>query len=95
MKIKKPVLLIIALMLCIFSLATINIPKQAQALTPSEPHNANAMWIEPSLIELNASETPIGYKFNVTVWVNSSKQVKGWQIWLVYPNAYINATRCG
>ena len=95
MKIKKTVLLIIALMLCIFSLATINIPKQAQALTPSEPHNANAMWIEPSLIELNASETPIGYKFNVTVWANSSKQVKGWQIWLVYPNAYINATRCG
>jgi len=51
------------------------------------------MWIEPST--LNVGGQPIGYKFNVTVWANSSKQVKGWQFWLVYPNAYINATRCG
>lgn len=72
-------------------LATISV----YALTPSEPHTANAMWIEPSLIELNATTTPIGYKFNVTVWANSSLATKGWQFWLYYQNAYINATRCG
>jgi len=72
-------------------LATITV----YALTPSEPHNANAMWIDPSLIELNATTTPVGYKFNVTVWANSSLETKGWQFWLYYQNAYINATRCG
>ena len=65
------------------------------ALIPSEPHNANAMWIEPSLIELNATEIAAGYKFNVTFWANSSLETKGWQFWLIYPNAYINATRAG
>jgi len=63
------------------------------ASEPTEPHNANAIWIEPST--LNVGGQPIGYKFNVTVWANSSKQVKGWQIWLYYPKQYINATRCG
>jgi len=65
------------------------------ALIPSEPHDANAMWIEPSLIELNATEIAVGYKFNVTFWANSSLETKGWQFWLVYANAYINATRAG
>jgi len=61
------------------------------ATEPNEPHNANAMWIEPSTIDIGGAT--VGYKFNVTVWANSSLETKGWQFWLVYPNAYINATR--
>jgi subtilase family serine protease len=64
------------------------------SLMPMEPHDANAMWIEPSTVYLNWSY-PVGYKFNVTFWANSSKETKGWQFWLIYPNAYINATRAG
>jgi len=62
-------------------------------LEPAEPHNANAMWIEPSIIDVSGAT--VGYKFNVTVWANSSLETKGWQFWLYYQNAYINATRCG
>ncbi|MEM3361564.1 MAG: CARDB domain-containing protein [Candidatus Bathyarchaeia archaeon] len=65
------------------------------ALEPTEPHNANAMWIEPSIIELNATTTPLGYKFNVTVWANASKETAGWQFLLYYQRAYLNITRVG
>jgi len=64
------------------------------SLVPMEPHDANAMWIEPSTVYLNWSY-PVGYKFNVTVWANSSLETKGWQFWLVYAKQYINATRAG
>jgi hypothetical protein len=63
------------------------------ASEPTEPHDANAMWIEPSTIDI--SGVSVGYKFNVTVWANSSLQTKGWQIRLFYPKDYINATRAG
>jgi hypothetical protein len=63
------------------------------ALEPSEPHNANAMWIEPSTIDI--SGVSVGYKFNVTVWANASLETKGWQFWLIYANQTINATRVG
>jgi len=75
----------------LFALAVVALP--VRALEPSEPRDANAMWIEPST--LNVGGQPVGYKFNVTVWANSSLQVKGWQFWLYYPKQYINATRCG
>jgi hypothetical protein len=64
-------------------------------LTPTEPHDANAIWIEPSVVELDPGIISVGYKFNVTLWANSSLETKGWQFWLVYANAYINATRAG
>jgi hypothetical protein len=64
------------------------------AQTP-QSHPANAMWIEPSQIELNVTLISPGYKFNVTIWANSSVQCGGWQFWLVYPKTYINATRAG
>jgi len=45
------------------------------SLVPMEPHDANAMWIEPSTVYLNWSY-PVGYKFNVTFWANSSLETK-------------------
>ena len=65
----------------------------AYASEPTEPHDANAMWIEPSTIDISGAS--IGYKFNVTVWANASVATEAWQIWLYYPSAYINATRAG
>jgi len=65
------------------------------ALTPLEPHDANAMWIEPSIVELDPGVISVGHKFNVTVWANASKETKGWQFWLLYGSQYINATRAG
>jgi hypothetical protein len=82
--------------LAILTLATVIFAMfPTYGLIATEPHNANAMWIEPSTIELNATEISVGYRFNVTFWANSSLETKGWQFWLVYANAYINATQVG
>jgi len=64
-------------------------------LAPTQSHPADAMWIEPPQITLNVSLISPGYKFNVTVWANCSVKCGAWQIWLVYPKAYINAVRAG
>jgi len=72
-----------------------------KADVPNEPHTANAMWIEPSHIDLSAHTHDIGYKFNVTIWVNitsvpSPKQVvTAWQLVIIYDKTQLNATRCG
>jgi hypothetical protein len=65
----------------------------AYASEPTEPHNADAIWLEPSIIDV--SGVSVGYKFNVTAWANSSKETAGWQVWIYYPSAYLNATRAG
>ena len=80
---KKSLLLATLVLLC---LATV-----VYAAEPSEPHPANAIWVEPSTVI--PPNIAVGEKFNVTIWANSSVNCGGWQIWLIYPSAYINATR--
>jgi hypothetical protein len=71
----------------------------AYADEPSEPHHANAMWVEPSTINLNTYT--VGQKFNVTVWVNMSTVlspavgIDTWQVKLYYDLTYIKALRTG
>jgi len=63
---------------------------------PNEPHAGNAMWIEPSSIDLSSQS--VGYKFNVTVYANitsvpGTSGIGGWQVKLTYNNTQLNATR--
>jgi hypothetical protein len=53
------------------------------------------MWIEPSVIDVTG--VSVGYKFNVTVWVNISLDINcaGWQFAMLYNINYLNATRAG
>jgi hypothetical protein len=74
-------------------LALLSLVISAYATEPSEPHSANAIWIEPSNVV--PASLDVGTKFNVTIWANCSVNCGGWQIWLVYPNAHLNATRAG
>lgn len=66
---------------------------------PSEPHPGNAIWVEPSTIDLTAYT--VGEKFNVTLWANvtnvisSEGKIDSWQIMLYYNTTYLNATRAG
>ncbi len=65
---------------------------------PSEPHPGNAMWVEPSSIDLTGR--PLGYRFNITVWINFTAidpgdYIGAWQFTIVYEKAYLNATRVG
>jgi hypothetical protein len=58
---------------------------------PSEPHPANAMWLEPS----NITTADIGDKFNVTVFVNVTLKSFAWQIKLYFNSTFFNATNIG
>jgi len=64
---------------------------------PNEPHDANAMWIEPSTIVISTDEYAVGDTFNVTVWVNitsvpSENQVVGcWQFYMIYDKSVLEA----
>jgi hypothetical protein len=54
----------------------------------SEPHNADAMWVEPATMNLTA----IGQTFNVTIWVNITEDVFGWSVGLLYNRTYLECT---
>ena len=68
---------------------------------PSEPHPANAMWIEPSYISLSTDLYDVGYRFNITVWVNitsvpsTNQTITAWQFVIAYNKTQLNVTRCG
>lgn len=82
MSIKKMILIMILLS------ASLTLANQVYAV---EPHPANAMWIEPSTLDITSLASE-GYRFNVTVWANASVETRGWQIWLLYEKANLNAT---
>ena len=62
---------------------------------PSEPHNADAMWVEPSFTDLTTAA--VGYLFNVTVAVNMTLEqlVGAWQTKLLFDPTYVEAVRAG
>lgn len=60
---------------------------------PSEPHNADAMWIEPSTATMPAS-CGIGYRFNVTVYVNLTFVSGAWEFKMLYERNRLNCTGC-
>jgi hypothetical protein len=71
--------------LLVFLLATMT---ASHAGTPSEPHNADAMWVEPATMNLTA----VGQTFNVTIWVNITEDVFGWSVGLLYNRTYLKCT---
>jgi len=79
-------------LMILFTLLTIMLPLKAFALEPDEPHNADAMWVEPS--EKDLTTVSVGYRFNVTIWANCSKTCTAWQFLLYYNSTYLNATGC-
>jgi hypothetical protein len=62
--------------------------------TPSVPHNADAMWLEPSSVPLTTANPlhDIGYLFNVTLAVNitMSTFVGAWQARVTYNTAHLD-----
>jgi len=64
------------------------------AFAPDEPHAGDSIWIEPSNISL-CGTVPVGYRFNVTVWINLTVSSAGWQFKLTYNKSQLNATGCG
>jgi len=65
------------------------------AAVPDEPHAGDAMWIEPSNITLSTATHSVGYRFNVTVWINLTISSASWQFKVAYDKNHLNATGAG
>jgi len=69
---------------------------------PHQSHEADAMWLEEEetpisnnqRIEYNTSTTFIGYRFNVTVYINIDFDLICWQFGMMYNHAFLKATGC-
>jgi len=55
---------------------------------------ANSMWTEPQNLHFNTTTTPIGYKFNITIYANLSVSSYAWQFYLTYNKNHLQATGC-
>ena len=84
-------MIIIGISMLLLQLLSINIINTGK----SAEHPADSMWIEPSTIELNTDSHAIGYKFNVTIFINLTETSTAWQFMLIYNKNYLDATRCG
>ncbi|MDH5451706.1 MAG: hypothetical protein OEX77_12580, partial [Candidatus Bathyarchaeota archaeon] len=87
------VLLVIVLTLTII-VAQFHTISPAYADVPDESHAANAMWIEPSAIDLSTDTVSVGYKFNITVWLNLTVACAAWQFKIGYNINHLTATGC-
>jgi len=88
----------IILMALAATIALLSVTLPARSMEPTQPHLGNAMWIEPS--NVNVEGQPLGYKFNLTLWINftaiaNGNEIGAWQFVIAYEKAYINATRVG
>jgi hypothetical protein len=63
-------------------------------IVPVRAVPADSMWIEPSSLSFNVNTTSVGYKFNVTVWLNMTTPANSWQFYLIYNKNHLNVTRC-
>ena len=79
----------------IFAIVSAPIVLLVGASTPTEPHAGDAMWTEPSLVDLSTATVSVGYKFNITVWINLTLTSASWQFVLAYNYSQLNATRAG
>ena len=78
------------LLVCIILLAA-SVGNYAQANTTSEPHTANALWMEPrSILTTDSADA-----FNVTIWLNLTEKCFAWQLKIHYNATYFNVTRVG
>lgn len=64
-------------------------------VTAAESQTANTLWIEPATITINRSSVNVGYRFNVTLWVNTTQQCFTWQLKLQFNSTYFEVTRFG
>jgi hypothetical protein len=56
---------------------------------------ANAMWVEPSNVSLTGDSATVGYRFNVTVWLNMTQDIFSYQVGLLYNRTQLKCDRAG
>jgi hypothetical protein len=63
--------------------------------TPGVPHDADAMWVEDATNTFNTGTTSAGYKFNVTVNLNITENIYGWQVKMHFNPTQLKADFAG
>jgi hypothetical protein len=76
-------------MFIIFILASS--PNYVVAAEPDEPHQPNALWIEPSTRVVRTE----GEKFNLTSWLNITEECFAWQLKILFNSTYFTVSRVG
>jgi len=79
-----------AIMMIVMFTGMIATPAHAQI---TEPHNADAMWVEPSVVNLDTSS--IGTTFNATVCLNLTEALFSYEFGLHYNRTLLQCTRAG
>lgn len=57
--------------------------------------NASVMWVEPSRVSLPKDSAAVGYRFNVTVWLNMNQDIFSYQVGLLYNRTQLKCDRAG
>jgi hypothetical protein len=85
----------VSVLACLFVLLASPLVSVVSAAVPGVPHSADSMWIEPALVTLSSDTVSVGYRFNVTVWINLTVASASWQSKLAYNKNHLNATKTG
>jgi hypothetical protein len=88
MRIRVDELALVVILLISFTLILVR-------AAPSQPHNADAMWVETTANNFNTNTTSVGFKFNVTLAMNFTGDVFAWQAVIYYNSTQLNCTRVG
>jgi len=86
-----------AIIVSIFLAVLVSTTLHIYGADPGEPHPGNAVWLEPSTV--NLTDRDVGYKFNVTLWINLTdvpdpgSKIGAWQTAIVYNKTLLNFTR--
>jgi hypothetical protein len=62
---------------------------------PVHSVSTNSMYIQPAALNFNTNTTPLGSKFNVTVWLDVASNVNSWQFYFIYNKALLTITNSG
>jgi hypothetical protein len=58
---------------------------------PTEPHAANAIWVEPSTLSFNTATTSVGANFTITIWENiTTDDMFTWQVKIYYDKTQLS-----
>ena len=85
--------IVIILFLTFYLTLMWNTQRAASSGPVAHSHYANAIWLEPSKVNLSGAQ--VGSRFNITVWVNLTVQSFVWQVTVPFNTTYFNAVRAG
>jgi len=56
---------------------------------------ANSIYVVPSAYNFTTGAQSVGYKFNVSVWMNLNVASYAWQVYMTFNTAFLNCTKGG